>query len=107
SIILLLASASIIFFMYSGFVMTLKRRKKVATSSAMPDKDECEYIILVGSETGSTFDFARRLYNAMNALGKQVFMTELNNYSTYAKAKNLIILTATYGEGESPTNARK
>ena len=107
SIILLLASASIIFFMYSGFVMTLKRRKKVATTSAMPDKDECEYIILVGSETGSTFDFARRLYNAMNALGKQVFMTELNNYSTYAKAKNLIILTATYGEGESPTNARK
>src|SRR5690606_4578104 len=52
SIILLIASASIIFFMYSGFVMTLKRRKKVSTTSAMPDKNESEFIILVGSETG-------------------------------------------------------
>src|SRR5690606_26697424 len=84
SIILLIASASIIFFMYSGFVMTLKRRKKVSTTSAMPDKNESEFIILVGSETGTTFDFATRFYNALTTSGKQVFMTEMNNYSVYA-----------------------
>ncbi len=107
SIILLIASASIVFFMYSGFVMTLKRIKKLSKTLAMPDKDECEYIILVGSETGTTFDFATRLYNALTNSGKQVFLTELNNYATYAKAKHVLILTATYGEGEAPTNARK
>lgn len=107
SIILLLASASILFFMYSGFAMTLKRRKKVKTTSIMPDKDECEFVILVGSETGTTFDFARRLYNGLNAIGKKVYLTELNNYSAFAKAKYIIILTATYGEGEPTTNARK
>lgn len=58
SIILLLASASILFFMYSGFVMTVKRRKKAKGIAQMPDKDECEYIILVGSESGTAFDFA-------------------------------------------------
>ncbi|MGO2359196.1 PepSY domain-containing protein [Mesonia sp.] len=107
SIVLLIVSASIVFFMYSGFVMTLKRRKKVSAASTMPDKDACEFIILVGSETGTVFDFAARLFNALIKSGKLVFLTELNNYSTYAKAKHIIILTATYGEGESPTNARK
>ncbi|PKG41403.1 PepSY domain-containing protein [Psychroflexus sp. MES1-P1E] len=107
SIILLLASASILFFIYSGFAMTLKRRKKVKTISIMPDKDDCELVILVGSETGTTFDFARRLYTSLNATGKKVYLTELNNYCTFAKAKRIIILTATYGEGEPPSNARK
>ena len=107
SIILLLASASILFFMYSGFTMTLKRRKKVTTTSEIPDKDECEFVILVGSETGTSFDFARRLFNSLSAIGKKVYLTELNDYSTFAKVKHIIILTATYGEGEPPTNARK
>lgn len=117
SIVLLLASASILFFMYSGFVMTLRRRKKTPVTTVMPDKDECEYVILVGSETGTTFDFARRLFNALTKAGKKTFMTELNSYSAFAparpnlgeggKAKHIIILTATYGEGEPPTNARK
>ncbi len=87
--------------------MTLKRRKKVKTISIMPDKDDCELVILVGSETGTTFDFARRLYTSLNATGKKVYLTELNNYCTFAKAKRIIILTATYGEGEPPSNARK
>ena len=107
SVILLIASASIVFFMYSGFVMTLKRKKKVTKNVVMPDKDVCEFVILVGSETGTTFDFATRLYNALTDSGKQVFLDELNNYSVYKNAKHLIILTATYGEGEPPTNARK
>lgn len=107
SIVLLLASASILFFMYSGFVMTLKRRKKGRISGKMPNKDVCEYIILVGSETGTTFDFAKRFYNGLTKVGKKVYLTEMNTYTTYAKAKHVIVCTATYGEGEPPTNARK
>ncbi|WP_432412500.1 PepSY domain-containing protein [Rasiella sp. SM2506] len=106
SIVLLLASASILFFMYSGFAMTLKRRKNVSTTTEMPDKDACEFVLLVGSETGTSFDFARRLYNALSEIGKKVYVTELNNYAVFAKAKHIIILTSTYGEGEPPTNAR-
>ncbi|WP_282179659.1 PepSY domain-containing protein [Maribacter stanieri] len=107
SIILLLASASILFFMYSGFVMTLKRRKKGKRIATMPNKDECEFVILVGSESGTAFDFGQRLYNGLTKVGKNVYLTELNTYTTYAKATNIIVFTSTYGEGEPPTNARK
>jgi len=107
SVILLLASASILFFMYSGFVMTLKRRKKGMLITKMPDKDDCEFIILVGSESGTSFDFAQRFCNGLRKAGKKVFFTELNNYTTYAKAKNMVVFTATYGKGDPPTNARK
>jgi sulfite reductase (NADPH) flavoprotein alpha-component len=107
SIVLLLASASILFFMYSGFAMTLKRRKKAKRITQITDKDECEYIILVGSESGTAFDFAQRFYNGLTKVGKKVYLSELNNYTEYAKATNIIIFTSTYGEGEPPTNARK
>lgn len=106
SIVLLFASGSVIFFMYSGFVMTLKRRKKVVPKTSMPNKDECEYVILVGSETGTCFDYATRLYNAITATGKKALLSEMNLYTTYANAKRFIILTSTYGDGEAPTNAR-
>lgn len=107
AMVLLLASASIIFFMYSGFVMTIKRRKRIATNVDMPDKDACEYIILVGSETGSTYQFAQSFYKALTEAGKKVYLTELNNYMLFAEARHIIVFTATYGEGEATTNARK
>src|SRR5690606_5744537 len=93
SIVLLIASASIIFFMYSGFVMTLKSKIKVVVKTVMPNKDECEFVILVGSETGTTLDFATLFYNELINSGKQVLMSELNKYSVYAKAKHLIFIT--------------
>ncbi len=107
SIILLIACCSILFFMYSGFTMTIKRRKKSKLHYFNYDKDEAEYIILVGSETGSTFTFATLFANALSAIGKTVFISELNNYTSYKTAQHLIIFTSTYGEGEPPTNAKK
>src|SRR6056297_463869 len=82
SIMLLLASASILFFIYSGFVMAIKRAKKAAVLSTMLDKDACEIIILVGSETSTTYNFGTRLFHALNVGNKKVHLTELNHYST-------------------------
>ncbi|WP_062053515.1 PepSY domain-containing protein [Aquimarina longa] len=107
SIILGIVSCSILFFIYSGFSMTLKRRKKSATPKNKYHKDIAEYIILVGSETGTTFGLAKLLYNSLLKLGKTVFISELNKYSSYKEAKHLIVLTSTYGQGESPINAKK
>ncbi|WP_194852015.1 PepSY domain-containing protein [Nonlabens antarcticus] len=107
SIVLLLTSLSLLFFMYSGFAMALRRRKKVIQQGVLSDRDKAEFVILVGSETGTTRDFAARFCNALIAAGKTVFMTEMNDYSAFAKAEHLIIFTATYGDGEAPTNARK
>lgn len=107
SVILLATCASLLFFMYTGFAMALKRRKTVKTTTPKLDKDECEFILLVGSETGTTNDFATLFQNALYSAGKRVYKAELNQYTHFKKAEHIIVFTATYGEGEAPTNARK
>ena len=107
SLVLLLACFAILFFIFSGFYMTLTRKKKTTLIENKFYKDNAEFIILVGSETGSTFNFANAFYNALITAGKKVFISELNEYASYKKAKNIIIFTATYGEGEAPINANK
>ncbi len=107
SLVLLIASFAILFFMYSGFAMTLKRTKKSTLPKSKIHKDNAEIIILVGSETGNTYTFATALFNALIKTNKTVFIDVLNNYTSYKKGKHLIIITSTYGEGEAPSNANK
>ncbi len=109
SVVLLIASGSLIFFMYSGFVMTWKRLKKskVGKITNVFSKDEGEYIVLVGSETGNAYDFATRFFSALTLAGKKSHITELNNYEDFPSATHIIVFTSTYGNGEPPTNARK
>ncbi|MEM9649439.1 MAG: PepSY domain-containing protein [Bacteroidota bacterium] len=107
SILLGVVSLAILFFIYSGFVLWLKRTKKSGKSELLEvDKNEASMVILVGSETGNTFEFAKILQKALMDQGETVFVSELNAYTSYNKAKHLIVLTATYGEGEAPSNAR-
>lgn len=103
--ILAIASINILFFIYSGFAITLKRKKNSIKNKFK--KDDCEFIILVGSENGSTFKIAAIVQNQLINLGKKSFICELNNFSVFPKAKHFIVMTATYGLGESPTNATK
>jgi sulfite reductase (NADPH) flavoprotein alpha-component len=105
AIVLALASANILFFIYSGFAITLKRRAGNVKNKYK--KDECNYIILVGSENGSTNRFAKAIYQQLIKSGQKCFLTELNNYTVFAKAEHMIVLTATYGLGDAPTNASK
>ncbi|MDN3493661.1 PepSY domain-containing protein [Winogradskyella bathintestinalis] len=105
SIILLIASLAILFFMYSGFAMTLKRRRATSKIKNKFTKDNAEYIILVGSETGHTFNAAKLFYNALIETSQSAYISVLNDYSTYNEAKQLIIFAATYGEGEAPNSA--
>ncbi|MDR6562202.1 MULTISPECIES: PepSY domain-containing protein [unclassified Arcicella] len=105
AIILALASANILFFIYSGFRITWKRR---ATSIKNKySAKESNFIILVGSENGSTFRFAQAIYNELDSQGKTVFMGNMNHYALFPKAEQLLVITSTYGLGEAPSNALK
>lgn len=106
SLILLLASSSILFFIYSGFVMWRKRVKNSVGKSKF-SKDESSHILLYGSETGNTNGFVLALQKGLIKAGKRVFVAPLNSYTSYKKATDIFILTSTYGEGEAPTNANK
>ncbi len=104
AIILGIASLNILFFIYSGFAITLKRK---ATKIKNKYKTEdAETIILVGSENGSTLTFANKIHQQFLDAGEKSFLTELNQYKIFPKAKKLIIFTSTYGLGDAPTNAK-
>ncbi|MDW7694487.1 PepSY domain-containing protein [Flammeovirgaceae bacterium SG7u.111] len=105
SIILGLSSFSTLFFIYSGFSLTLKRRNYKLKNTF--GKDECDYIILVGSETGSTLPYAIQLHEQLLKAEKKAFITELNRYTRFKQMEHLVVITSTYGQGEAPENARK
>ncbi|MFC0605545.1 PepSY domain-containing protein [Winogradskyella pulchriflava] len=107
SIVLLLSCFAILFFMYSGFAMSLKRLGERSKLKNKFNKNAAEYVILIGTETGHTNKFAHQFYNALLKAGKSVYVSTLNQYSNYKNAKQIIVFTSTYGEGEAPTSAKQ
>ncbi|WP_026631021.1 PepSY domain-containing protein [Dyadobacter alkalitolerans] len=103
AVILAVACGNILFFIYSGFAMTFRRRANRVKNKYTAD--ESEFIILVGSENGSTFGFANAIHKQLIAGGRSAYVTELNNYKVFPKASNIIVMAATYGLGNPPTNA--
>ncbi|UZR99642.1 PepSY domain-containing protein [Chondrinema litorale] len=105
ALVLGVSTCSILFFIYSGFNLTLKRKQSSIKNTL--NKDDCDYIILVGSETGYTIPFAVELQQQLLKAGKKVYLTELNRYSRFKQMKQLVVMTSTYGLGEAPANANK
>jgi sulfite reductase (NADPH) flavoprotein alpha-component len=102
AIILAIASINILFFVYSGFAITLKRR-----SSRIKNKfkaNESSIILLVGSENGSSLRFANAILKQLIDHGHKAFLTELNSFSVYPKAEHIIIFSSTHGLGDAPSN---
>jgi len=100
-----IASLNILYFIYSGFAMTIKRR-----SSRIKNKykaEESKFILLVGSENGSSLRFANSIHKQLLAEGHKAFNTQLNNYTVFPKAEHVIIFTSTHGLGDPPSNAGK
>lgn len=105
AIVLGIACLNILFFIYSGFAITLKRR---ATKIKNKHKGkDAEFVLLAGTENGSTLRFANAIHEQLNAQGKVSYLGQLNQYEVYPNAKHLIVFTSTYGLGDPPTNGNK
>ncbi len=104
--VLLLSCIGLLFFIYSGFSMTYKKSRKSRLPKNKFKKNACEYVILVGSETGNTMAFAKTFYKALIDCEKKVYITQLNNFTVFQNLRHLIIFTSTYGNGEAPSNAK-
>jgi len=105
SIVLFLASVCILYFMYSGFLISYRRLKGRTTNKFLAA--EAELVLLIGSENGKTQQFGKLLYNAILEKGMKVYIDELNNYREFPKMRELVVLTSTYGDGEPPANAHR
>ena len=101
-----IASLNILFFIWSGFVITFKRtRTKIGKNKYKAN--EAEIVLLVGSENGATLGFASKIQEQFLANGKKSYIAQMNQYELYPNAKQLIIFTSTYGIGDAPANANK
>ena len=105
SIILLVSSISILFFILTGFKISTKSILRKLNIKYLSSEKDSKYIILVGSEKGNTFEFAKFLSTQILSFGEKVIIKPLNSYKIYNQAETLIILTSTYGEGDPPSNA--
>jgi sulfite reductase (NADPH) flavoprotein alpha-component len=80
-----------------------RARPRIAGNSAA---QAAETVILVGSENNSTWGFARALHDGLREAGQLVHTGPMNQLSSrYGAARNLLILTATYGDGDAPASA--
>ena len=84
---------------------TARRNRPRLRSNAGPTS--AETILLVASENGSTWGFAAVLHAALRTHGQKVHAAPLANFdpAKYSHAKRLIIMAATYGDGDAPHSA--
>ncbi|APC18442.1 nitric oxide synthase [Pseudomonas frederiksbergensis] len=76
---------------------------KIAHNSGAQNADT---VILVGSESNSTWGFAKTLHEALHQTGHRVHSATMNQLAVeYRSAQRLFILTATTGEGHAPASA--
>ncbi len=104
SVVLGLGSVAIVVLMYTGFAMRWKRPKVKVKNTRKPA--ESRVVILVGSESGSTWSFAQALQQAIDRVSP-CYVTALNDYEPFENMECLLVLTATYGQGEAPANASR
>ncbi len=103
SLVLLVSCICLLFFMYTGFKLTFRRRAGKLKNHYRPN--DCEYVILIGSEGGTTQSFASQVYHLLIKDGRKCYILELNRYQEFPAMKHLLVFTSTYGQGEAPANA--
>ncbi len=98
-----LAALSVPFFTITGLLIWLRRRHP--HPRGMVRAGLADVVILVGSETGTTWGFGAHLADRLQRQGRAVFLGAMN--STYALRPDatLLILAATYGDGAPPIGA--
>ncbi len=90
---------------WSGIRLWLGGRKD--RKSASVAADIADTIVLVGSEGGSTWGFAETLRAALTSAGEKVHVGPMSAFepARWPQAKRIVLLAATYGDGEAPSSA--
>ncbi|WP_256822838.1 MULTISPECIES: PepSY domain-containing protein [unclassified Pseudomonas] len=90
----------------TGILLWWRRRKAAPKIRHNSPAHAADSVILVGSETNSTWGFANTLHAALHRAGHQVHSAAMNDWKgEYRAAQRLFILTATHGDGDAPASA--
>lgn len=103
--ILLISSFAILYFIYSGFMISFVRLSSNTKNHIHPSDARC--IVLFGSENGITKKIARHFFKTIKNKYPSVYFCSLNSFRVFHSAEHLIIFTSTYGDGAPPSNAHR
>ncbi|ANH08714.1 PepSY domain-containing protein [Shinella sp. PSBB067] len=92
----------------TGLILWLAGRRGRPRIHGNVTAGRAETILLVGSESGSTWSFAATLHAALTKLGQAVHTAPMSSFDPerYRHARRVLILAATYGDGDAPASAR-
>ncbi|MBC2834585.1 PepSY domain-containing protein [Paragemmobacter straminiformis] len=92
----------------TGTLVWLRNRRNRPALAGMARADKAETVILVASEGGSTWGFAKALGQALQKAGGSVHLAPLSSYApaSYAAAERIVVMAATWGDGDAPASAR-
>jgi len=105
AVVLALAGASVLLFWLSGLVMWWQARSQMPQITGNAPMAQADVLIFVASEGGSTWGFAQTLQDALSQCGHRVHTSALEHFQTSAATKQVLVLAATYGEGQAPAHA--
>ncbi|BBE71793.1 PepSY domain-containing protein [Oharaeibacter diazotrophicus] len=91
----------------TGLVIWVARRRARPRIAHDAGAQSADTVILVGSEGNSTWGFAATLHAALTAAGHRVHTRAMNDVAVFRHARRVVVLTATYGDGEAPASARR
>ncbi|KQZ96267.1 N-acetylglucosamine transferase [Mesorhizobium sp. Root157] len=92
----------------SGFALWLAGRRQRPRIRGNVAARHAEMILLVGSEGSSTWGFAATLHAALLDTGQTVHTAPMAAFdpARYRQARRIVILVATYGDGNAPASAK-
>jgi sulfite reductase (NADPH) flavoprotein alpha-component len=90
----------------TGTLLWWKRRRAMPRIANNAAAQTAEILILVGSETHTTWGFAQTLHTALHQAGQRVHTGSMNELAKeYRGAQRIFILTSSYGDGDAPRSA--
>lgn len=92
----------------TGFILWLAGRRGRPRIRGNVPAGRAETVLLVGSEGGSTWGFAATLHAALSDAGQAVHAAPISSFdpARYRQARRIVILAATYGDGDAPASAK-
>lgn len=92
----------------TGLLIWRRRRRSLPRLVGNTTVQDADTVLLVGSETNTTWAFALALHTALTHAGLRVHTASMNELAVgYRHASRLLVLAATYGDGEAPEGARR
>ncbi len=107
-LILGLAALTVPVLSVTGALIWWRGRQSRPRLRGMVAASVAETVILVGSEGGSTWGFAAALARGLQVGGQGVHLAPLSTFAplAYRHARRIVVMTATWGDGDAPTSAK-